>query len=206
LHRNEAAPRPSMESYLRVQAWEVPEWQARDSWTISGSWDVQALSPNGRWFAASAAPGTIQVRNLDDTPRTHTLALLGTIRGITFSPDGRLLAAATWEGQLKMWDVPAFHERVEFRAGARRLSALAFSPDSRRLATAGDGLQTLKLWDVATCQELITLPSEGETLREVLFTGDGNQLVARNSLGDLLFWPAPSFADIEKGTSTMTVR
>ena len=78
-----------------------------------------------------------------------------------------------------------------------RLGRLTFSPDSRRLATAGDGEEALKLWDVATWQELITLERQGETLNQIAFSADGNQLAAGNSKGDVLFWRVPSLGEIE---------
>ena len=34
-------------------------------------------------------------------------------------------------------------------------------------------------------------------LGQIAFSADGNQLIARNSQGDILTWRAPSFAEIE---------
>jgi eukaryotic-like serine/threonine-protein kinase len=197
-HCSSDAPQPAMESYLRVQPWVQPQWQPQKSWTIAGSWGVYAISPDGQWFAADAAPGSIQIRRPTGAPQIKTLKCPGRICGITFSPDSRLLAVATREGKVKLWEVSGFREREEFRACAHGLSDLTFSPDSLRLATTGEGLDGIKLWDVATYQELITLPGGGEAFREIAFSADGDQLVGENSRGDLFFWRVPSFADIEK--------
>ena len=68
----------------------------------------------------------------------------------------------------------------------------------RLLATAADGDEAIKLWDVDTWPELITLPHRKLKLQALLFSPDGNQLAARTSQGDLLFWRAPSLSDIEQ--------
>jgi WD40 repeat protein len=92
--------------------------------------------------------------------------------------------------------VPTLGEVKTFQARSQAVFALAFSPDSQRLATAGESAEAIKLWDVATWQELITLPLEGEELSQLFFSADGHQLAALNSRGDVLFWRVPSFAEI----------
>jgi WD40 repeat protein len=76
------------------------------------------------------------------------------------------------------------------------LNALVFSPDSRRLATAGENEEAVKIWDVATWQELVTLGRPGEIIWQLAFSADGNQLSARNSRGDALFWRVPSWTAV----------
>ena len=94
------------------------------------------------------------------------------------------------------------HQICAFRAHKRSVQALAFSLDNRRLATGGDGDEAVKLWTAATGQELITLERPGENLRQLAFSADGNQLIARNSQGDVLIWHVPSFAEIDEQERT----
>jgi WD40 repeat protein/predicted Ser/Thr protein kinase len=188
---------PEMDTTVDVQVWRSDDWRPQRAWTISGSYAAYAVSPDARWFAADGAPGTIEVRSLSGPPRTNTLSFPGRLCGLTFSPDARLLAAATREGAVKVFEVPSFRDRMGFRARPHNLSALAFSPDSQRLVTAGEGAEAIKLWDVATRQELITLPCEGEALQAILFSADGNQLVGMAPSGHLRFWRTPSLAEID---------
>ncbi|HNQ89291.1 MAG TPA: protein kinase [Verrucomicrobiota bacterium] len=181
----------------RIGVWGTAEWHQQQSWIVPFGGGNQ-VSTDGRWLAVDGGTRAIVVRSLSDSPQTHNLPFPGEPLGVAFSPDGRLLAAANLAGTVKVWEVPTFGEGRERQAHAHPVRALTFSPDSRRLATAGDGDQTIKLWDVDTWQELIRLPHERVGLRELLFSADGNQLVVTTSSGDLLIWRTPSFAEIEQ--------
>jgi WD40 repeat protein/predicted Ser/Thr protein kinase len=178
-----------------IGVWGTAEWRQQQSWVVPPP-GGDLVSTDGRWLAVNWDTRAIQVWSLRDPTRTNRLSFPGEHLQVAFSPDGRLLAAANLAGTVKVWEVPKFREGKEFHAHAHPVSALAFSPDSRRLATAGDGGEAIKLWDVDTWHELITLPHRRVRLKELLFSTGGSQLSARTSQGDLLFWRVPSFAEI----------
>lgn len=116
-----------------------------------------ALSPDGRTLAAAVA-GTEgrrpiklydfetgrELRSLAGHPRYggHSGARL-----LAFSPDGRMLASANAETEVRLWDVRAGEELCDLRAHRRNVTALAFHPGGRLLATASeDGC--VRVWDV----------------------------------------------------------
>lgn len=67
---------------------------------------------------------------------------MASISGVTFSPDGRLLASAA--DKVRLWDVVTGDLRAIVEHGAE---SVAFSPDGRLLASGG-GDGTVRLWDV----------------------------------------------------------
>lgn len=77
---------------------------------------------------------------------------------VAFSPDGNILAAGNMDGTVRFWDVGSgkptgkvFVHPEDFT----NVFSFAFSPDGKRLASAGTGYSgSLRIWDVATGKEL----------------------------------------------------
>ncbi len=181
----------------RVGVWDLAAGKEVKSWTFSARVPCLAVSPDGHWVATGHVEGPVQICRLTDQSSPRTLNFSGRIRGVAFSPDGKLLAACSGEGIVKVWDLPHLGALPEFRAHTGETYALAFSPDGRRLATAGYGEEALKLWDVATWKELITLERPDHGVQQIAFSDEGRQLIGRDLQGDLLVWHVPSFAEIE---------
>ena len=67
--------------------------------------------------------------------------------GVTFSPDGRLLASGGWDGTVKLWNVAEKSELATLEGHDDIVLAVNFSPDGKSLASAGYD-QIIRLWDV----------------------------------------------------------
>jgi WD40 repeat protein len=49
------------------------------------------------------------------------------VRSISLSADGRLLASCSWDGTVRLWDVATGEHKLTLRGGSERTHAVAFS-------------------------------------------------------------------------------
>ncbi|MEM7113490.1 MAG: hypothetical protein AAF614_13720 [Chloroflexota bacterium] len=69
------------------------------------------------------------------------------------------------------------------------ITAVSFSPDGTRLATASLD-QQVKIWDTASGQELLTLEEHGRAVNSVAFSPDGRLLASGSDDGTTILWNA----------------
>ena len=130
-----------------ARVWEVTT--GKNIATLESSWIVRgtAFSPDGKCLAT----GTTKSVTLWCTKTWQPMATLDTVsfESFAFSPDGsRLVIGGTWpEQRIQVWDVETRELIVELAGHKSDVESLAFSPDSRLLASGGfDGI--IYLWDM----------------------------------------------------------
>jgi WD40 repeat protein/serine/threonine protein kinase len=99
------------------------------------------------------------------------------MRGVAFSPDGRLLATVGDDSVARVWEVTTGTERFALRGHAGSLTCVAFAPDGKTLATGGID-QTVRLWGADTGVELAVLGGHQPGVSALAFGSNGNWLAA----------------------------
>ena len=115
-----------------------------------------------------------------------------TIDSLAFSPDGTILAAASEDGTVKLWDMRTQREIDNLEDSSW---SVAFSPNDTILAfTTTDA--TVKLWDVATLQEIGALDGQGNSLISLAFSPDGTILAAGSWDRTIKLWDVATRREI----------
>ena len=180
---------------------------------IKSGRDVLAFSPDGHTLATASSRGA-DIGLYDLATGTEIIAvssesctskkgryLLG--NKAAFSPDLKSLAILRTEATLRMpiwsgnetsrvflYDVATAQQRVTLSGHRMNITSLAFSPDSRTLATASlDGL--VKFWDVTTGKEFAGFDWRLGRLYSVAIAPDGMR-AAVGGKNQVIIWDVDS--------------
>lgn len=144
------------------------------------------LDPEGRWVATiTPARDQIQIRQGRTGGLVTNLPSAGAWQ-LAFSPDGRWLACAQRDSTT-IWETADWSRRHRIAhplADVRR--CLAFSPDSRMLATLADATE-IRLVTAARGEELATFPA-GRLTTGLSFSPAGDRLTVAHEPGHLRIW------------------
>ncbi len=110
----------------------------------------------------------------------------GKITAVAVDPEGKLIASASTDQSVKLWD-RVKGELVGSLSHPAVVSCLAFSPDGKTLATGGDE-QAVRLWDIALRQQRNILDAQKGAVRALAFSPDGSVLVSAGAM--LCTWDA----------------
>lgn len=193
------------QEFLKV--WDLPNMTERKAFReLPGIIAALDLSADGKFLAAGGFWGAREAlvwevdsgRVVARIPRPQDRRT-GFVK---FAPRPTRLAIRSdrdwsWGFEVEVWDLESVRcEQTLYRPG-HRVTDLAFSPDQRYLATAGEDA-ILCVWDLEKLQLSHVLSGQLTSFTSVTWSPDGARLVGGGSDGGVTLWETKSFQQVSR--------
>jgi WD40 repeat protein len=111
----------------------------------------------------------------------------GSVKTLSFSPDGELLASGSEDKTVRIWKVST--GECLHRCGGHygTIYCVNFSPDGRLLVSGSED-QTVKIWQVQTGHCLQTFHEHTDTVKTVIFSSDGEMIASSSENQSIKLW------------------
>ncbi len=106
---------------------------------------------------------------------------------VAISPDGKLVAAGSADGQIHIWDEATGALLRTLPGHASAATAVAFAPDGKSLASAGRD-SVIRLWDVGSGQQIRQFDGHEQPALSLAFSSDGASLASGGEDTRILIW------------------
>ncbi len=156
-----------------------------------------AWSPDSRRFASGNGFG-IDIRDASTGAVIASFPGQGSsATGLAWSPDGSRIVVGDGFGVIHILDATNAQPLLTYQgfSGSYESLCMAWSPDSKRVATGGMGVgqnvNTVQVWDSTSGQTLATFGGQPQGVNAVSWSPNGADIAAGGQDGTIQIWKAP---------------
>ncbi len=191
-----ASSSPRGGSKSEVQVWSLATGRLEHIWPVPYSVASLRVTADSRSVQANSLRVNEQSWDLQ-TGRAKKLSGVSAQRGnmpdlvvkeneiAALSADGKVAAISSSHGPIRFVDTRIGRETSRLGGNDMQIRCLAFSSDSRLLAQGGD---ITNVWNILSQQETKPFRLASGSIRNLVFSSDGKQLVTVNVNGDAKIW------------------
>jgi len=136
--------------------------------------------------AHSAKPVLILLKDTirpDKTLKGHS----DIVNSVSFSPDGKILASASRDGTIILWDLASGNRIKTISGYSYSINFVFFDPEGKRLVSRSDD-ETISIWDVATGNRLRRLKERSHSDNSVSISPDVKILASTSNDATITLW------------------
>lgn len=164
-------------SFREICIWD-PETGTLKNKITGFSFGIVALaySADGRLLATAGGEPTVEGevkffdtgswKQIGEIKNGHS----DTVYGLSFSPDGKMIATGAADKFIKVWEVPNGKFVKSFEGHTHHVLDVGWQADGKLLASAG-GDNTVKVWDFEKGEQARTIQAHGKQVTRLLFVG-----------------------------------
>ena len=138
-------------------------------------------------FAAGFVNGAIKIYGVVGHANRHWNAHEDAVSKLLVSPDQRILASASFDGSICLWDLATGDRLAELKLHENVVTDIAFSSCGSKLASGSDD-KRIVIWDLENHSPDVVLNGHLRGVSSVAFTEDDRTLISGGSDKLLKFW------------------
>jgi WD40 repeat protein/Flp pilus assembly protein TadD len=151
-------------------------------------------TPDGKQLVSGSRDGTIKVWEVGNGLERLTLhKYKGPVRWpwrMAISPDGKRMAFGCRDKTIRLCTLTNGEELMTLRGHESQVHEVTFSPDGKRIVSAGGWDKTVRVWDAATGDEEMILCGHVYQVISVTISPDGRYIVSGDENGYIRVWNA----------------
>ena len=162
-----------------------------------------AFSPDGKLLATGGQYSDQAIPVLWDVTRKnrpiHLLGHMNEAWSVVFSHDGRLVATASGDKTIKLWDRDTGKTINTLSGHVGGILSVAFSPDDKIIASGGDE-HIVRIWDISLGEQRAVLKGHNDSVTSVAFSSDGTILATASRDQSVILWRATTRSEVDEHT------